>query len=65
MPKSNRNLKKTDKKDASFLRDYSHINWDNIMKLYDIVSPHYEKVDHEIKKNDSRTGCGIESIIGR
>ncbi|WP_457553605.1 HepT-like ribonuclease domain-containing protein [Desulfobacula sp.] len=41
-------LKKIDKKNSAFLKKYSEINWDNIMKLRDIVSHHYEKVDHEI-----------------
>lgn len=41
-------LKKIDKKNNSFLKGYSEINWDNIMRLRDIVSHHYEKVDHEI-----------------
>lgn len=41
-------LKKIDKRDGSFLKTYDHINWDNIMRLRDIVSHHYEKVDHEI-----------------
>ncbi|MCD4674390.1 MAG: DUF86 domain-containing protein [Desulfobacula sp.] len=41
-------IKKIDKKNSSFLKGYSEINWDNIMRLRDIVSHHYEKVDHEI-----------------
>lgn len=41
-------LKRIDKKDSSFLKGYRDINWDNIMRLRDIVSHHYEKVDHEI-----------------
>ncbi len=41
-------LKKIDKRDATFLLKYNEINWDNIMRLRDIVSHHYEKVDHEI-----------------
>lgn len=41
-------LKKIDKKDPSFLKIYTGINWNNIMRLRDIVSHHYEKVDHEI-----------------
>ena len=31
-----------------FLKQYNEINWDNIMRLRDIVSHHYEQVDHEI-----------------
>ncbi len=41
-------LKKIEKADNSFLNNYNEINWKNIMKLRDIVSHHYEKVDHEI-----------------
>lgn len=41
-------LKKIDKKDRAFLRGYGDINWDNIMRLRDIVSHHYDRVDHEI-----------------
>ncbi len=41
-------LKKIDKRDNSFLKNYKEINWNNIMRLRDIVSHHYEKVDHEI-----------------
>jgi len=41
-------LKKIDKENSSFLKGYDEINWENIMRLRDIVSHHYEKVDHEI-----------------
>ena len=41
-------LKKIEKRDKSFLKHYNEINLDNIMRLRDIVSHHYEKVDHEI-----------------
>lgn len=41
-------LKKIDKRDSSFLKNYRGINWDNIMRLRDIISHHYENVDHEI-----------------
>lgn len=41
-------LKKIEKANSSFLNNYNEINWENIMKLRDIVSHHYEKVDHEI-----------------
>ncbi len=41
-------LKKIDKKDPSFLKSHNEINWDNIMRLRDIVSHHYEKLDNEI-----------------
>ncbi len=41
-------LKKINKVDKSILENYPQIEWDNIMRLRDIVSHHYEKVDHEI-----------------
>ncbi len=41
-------LKKIDRENRSFLKGYDEINWDHIMRLRDIVSHHYEKVDHEI-----------------
>ena len=41
-------LKKISKMDKSFLENYPEIEWDKIMRLRDIVSHHYEKVDHEI-----------------
>ena len=41
-------LKKINKIDKSLLENYPEIEWDKIMRLRDIVSHHYEKVDHEI-----------------
>jgi uncharacterized protein with HEPN domain len=41
-------LKKIEKANHSFLKNYDEINWENIMRLRDIVSHHYEKIDHEI-----------------
>ena len=41
-------VKKIGKMDKSFLENYPEIEWDKIMRLRDIVSHHYEKVDHEI-----------------
>ena len=41
-------LKKISKMDKSLLENYPEIEWDKIMRLRDIVSHHYEKVDHEI-----------------
>jgi len=41
-------LKKIDKENRAFLKKYKEINWKNIMRLRDIVSHHYGKVDHEI-----------------
>ena len=41
-------LKKIDKMDDLFLKKYNNIPWNKIMRLRDIVSHHYEQVDHEI-----------------
>ena len=41
-------LKKIGKTNKSLLENYPEIEWDKIMRLRDIVSHHYEKVDHEI-----------------
>jgi uncharacterized protein with HEPN domain len=41
-------LKKIDKSDPSILRKYPHLQWDNIMRLRDIISHHYDVLDHEI-----------------
>lgn len=41
-------LKKIHKIENDFLWKYPQVDWSNIMKLRDIVSHHYEKIDHEI-----------------
>ena len=41
-------LKKINMMDKSLLEKYPEIEWDKIMRLRDIVSHHYEKIDHEI-----------------
>ena len=41
-------LKKINKIDPSVFTEYPEIEWNNIMRFRDIVSHHYEKVDHEI-----------------
>jgi len=61
-------LKKISKIDKSLLRNYPEIEWDKIMRLRDIVSHHYEKVDHEIifdicTRHISRLRSTIHKII--
>ncbi len=61
-------LKKINKVDKSILKNYPQIEWDNIMRLRDIVSHHYEKVDHEIiydicKNHIPRLKSTIHEII--
>ena len=41
-------VKKIDKLEPNLLEKYPEIEWPNIMKLRDIISHHYEQVDHEI-----------------
>ncbi len=41
-------LKKIEKTNNSFFKNYNEIPWDKVMRLRDIVSHHYEEVDHEI-----------------
>ena len=41
-------LKKIQKLDPLVLQKYAQIEWPNIMKLRDIISHHYDHVDHEI-----------------
>ena len=41
-------IKKIDKIDVLLLKRYPEIEWSKIMKLRDIISHHYERMDHEI-----------------
>ena len=41
-------VKKIQKIDPALFEKYPGIEWQNIMKLRDIISHHYEHVDHEI-----------------
>ena len=41
-------VKKVQKIDPDVFEKYTGIEWQNIMKLRDIISHHYEHVDHEI-----------------
>jgi len=61
-------LKKIDKIDNSFFNNYPEIEWEKIMKLRDIISHHYEMVDHEIiydicKNHIPRLKSTIRKII--
>ena len=40
--------KKIDKIDNSFFIKYPEVEWEKIMRLRDIISHHYEMIDHEI-----------------
>jgi len=41
-------VKRMQKKDLSLLNRYSEIEWEKIARFRDLVSHHYEHVDHEI-----------------
>jgi uncharacterized protein with HEPN domain len=41
-------VRKIQKTDSSFLNRYSDIEWDKIARFRDLVSHHYEQIDHEI-----------------
>lgn len=41
-------IKKIEKADAGIFDNYSQVNWVLIMRLRDIISHHYESIDHEI-----------------
>ena len=41
-------VKRIQKKDLSLLNRYTEIEWDKIARFRDLVSHHYEDVDHEI-----------------
>jgi len=63
-------LKKINKMNKSLLENYQEIEWDKIMRLRDIVSHHYEKVDHEIifdicKNHIPRLKSTIHEIIDK
>ena len=41
-------VRKIQKMDSSFLDPYSDVEWDKIARFRDLVSHHYDQVDHEI-----------------
>lgn len=47
-------LKKIDKEHPETLKNYSEINWDEIIRLREIISHHYEQVSNEIIYNVCR-----------
>ncbi|TGN09739.1 HepT-like ribonuclease domain-containing protein [Leptospira ilyithenensis] len=42
------NIKSIVKIDSNFLKNYSSTDWEKIMKMRDVISHHYEGLDHEI-----------------
>jgi len=60
--------KKIHKVEASLLEEYPEIEWSKIIKLREIISHHYEMVDHEIiydicKNHIPRLKATIQKII--
>ena len=41
-------VKRIQKSDPTFLEHYTEIEWDKIARFRDLVSHHYEHIDHEI-----------------
>ena len=41
-------VRKIQKMNLSFLDPYSDIEWDKIARFRDLVSHHYDRIDHEI-----------------
>ena len=61
-------IKKIDKIDDALLEKYNEIEWNKIMKLRDIISHHYDRMDHEIiydicKNHIPRLKAAITKII--
>jgi uncharacterized protein with HEPN domain len=61
-------IKKIHKIEASLFERYPEIEWNKIMKLRDIISHHYDRVDHEIvfdicKNHIPRLKSTIHEII--
>ncbi|WP_039948783.1 HepT-like ribonuclease domain-containing protein [Leptospira fainei] len=52
------NVKSIIKLDSKFLNNYPEIDWEKIMKLRDVISHHYEGLDHEIIFNICREKLG-------
>lgn len=61
-------MKKTNKTDPDIFDKYPDIEWSNIMKMRDLISHHYNQIDHEIiydicKNNLSGLKTAIEAIF--
>ena len=48
LPVIGESVRKIQKMDSSFLGPYSDVEWDKIARFRDLVSHHYDQVDHEI-----------------
>ncbi len=64
------NVKSVEKLDSQFLAKFPEIEWEKIMKLRDVISHHYEGLDHEIifsicKSKIPELKITIESILNQ
>ncbi|WP_232227682.1 HepT-like ribonuclease domain-containing protein, partial [Leptospira wolbachii] len=62
------NVKSVVKLDRQFLNKFPEIEWEKIMKMRDVISHHYEGLDHEIvfnicKNKIPELKTSIESIL--
>ncbi|MCG6142673.1 DUF86 domain-containing protein [Leptospira mtsangambouensis] len=62
------NIKSVVKLDSQFLNKFPDIEWEKIMKMRDVISHHYEGLDHEIifnicKNKIPELRISIESIL--
>ena len=60
-------VRRIQKRDPAFLAAYPDIEWDKIARFRDLVSHHYEHVDHEItfdiwKNHISKLGEVVEKL---
>jgi uncharacterized protein with HEPN domain len=61
-------VKQIQKLDPPFLKTYHEIQWDKIARFRDLVSHHYENVDHEIvydicKNHIPRLNISLEKML--
>ncbi len=64
------NVKSVEKLDSQFLTKFPETEWEKIMKLRDVISHHYDGLDHEIIFNICKSKLpelkiSIESILGQ
>ncbi len=64
------NVKSVEKLDSKFLTKFPETEWEKIMKLRDVISHHYDGLDHEIIFNICKSKLpilkiSIESILNQ
>jgi uncharacterized protein with HEPN domain len=59
-------VKNVEKRDKEFFKNYSAINWREIMKLRDLISHHYYELDYEIVFDICKNEIPkLEVIVGK